>query len=249
MRQLAPRIERYLAIVENEYEIRRMGTGSAPGVRVANNRLNIADHSPIVTGATVSAKYCRECGGRLDSKWLESELQFRAVCGNCYSITYENPRVLVWCYLYWQDKLIFCRRANAPARGRWALPGGFVERGETLEAAVIREVNEETGIRLNPRNIALYRVMSIPHMNEVYVEFRSELVRPPQTTPGLETLEVKGFTQAEIPRRELAFAEMIPEYPDEFYRCVSAKEFPIRSTVVRPVDPVLARGDCAYAAI
>jgi ADP-ribose pyrophosphatase YjhB (NUDIX family) len=237
MPQLAPRIERYLAIVKNEYEIRRTGAGSAREVDVANNRLNIADHGPIVTSATMSAKYCRECGGRLDRKWLESELQLRAICCNCYSITYENPRVLVCCYLYWQDKLIFCRRANAPARGRWALPGGFVERGETLEAAVIREVHEETGIRLNPRNIALYRVMSIPHMNEVYVEFRSELVRPPQTIPGPEMLEVEGFTQAEIPRRELAFAEMIPDYPDEFYRCVRANKFPIRSTVVRPADP------------
>src|SRR3984957_8983354 len=165
MRQLATHNERYLAIVENDYKIRRMAAGSAPGVDVANNRLNIADQSAIVTGATMSAKYCRECGGRLDSRWLESELQFRAVCGNCYSIAYENPRVLVWCYLYWQDKLIFCRRANAPARGRWAVAGGFVERGETLEAAVIREVHEETGIGLNPGNIALYRVMPIPHMN------------------------------------------------------------------------------------
>jgi hypothetical protein len=74
-------------------------------------------------------------------------------------------------------------------------------------------------------------------MNEVYVEFRSELHRPPMMTPGPETLEVEGFTQAEIARRELAFAEMIPDYPDEFYRCVRANEFPIRSTVVRPVDP------------
>ncbi len=220
-----------------EYQIRRVGADPTHGVDFANNRLNVADYGPIATGSTMSAKYCGECGGRLDSQWLESELQFRAVCSSCHSITYENPRVLVWCYLYWQDKLIFCRRANAPARGRWALPGGFVERRETLEAAVIREVHEETGIHLNSRNVLLYRVMSIPHMNEVYVEFRSELHRPPMMTPGPETLEVEGFTQAEIARRELAFAEMIPDYPDEFYRCVRANEFPIRSTVVRPVDP------------
>ena len=100
--------ERYLANMKYEYQIRRVGADPTRDFDFANNRLNVADYNPIATGSTMSAKYCGECGGRLDSQWLESELQFRAVCSNCHSITYENPRVLVWCYLYWQDKLIFC---------------------------------------------------------------------------------------------------------------------------------------------
>lgn len=184
------------------------------------------------------AKYCSACGSRLVGKWFEFERRFRNACDRCNSVHYENPRVLVWCYVYWSDKVVFCRRANAPAIGRWTLPGGFVEKCETLEAAVIREVREETGIDLNLPGVLLFRVTSLPHMNEVYVEFRSRLLAAPALMPGPETLEVEGFTQENVPRDELAFADMIPNYPDEFYECISANKFPIRSITVRAGEPL-----------
>lgn len=43
-------------------------------------------------------------------------------------------------------KIILIRRKNTPFQGSWALPGGFVEYGETVEKAILREVKEETGI-------------------------------------------------------------------------------------------------------
>jgi len=43
-------------------------------------------------------------------------------------------------------RIVFIRRKNPPYKGSWAFPGGFVEYGETVEEAVIREVREETGI-------------------------------------------------------------------------------------------------------
>ena len=50
-------------------------------------------------------------------------------------------------------KIIFIRRKNPPYKGSWALPGGFVEYGETVEDAVIREVKEETGIKIKIREL------------------------------------------------------------------------------------------------
>ena len=44
------------------------------------------------------------------------------------------------------DALLLIRRATAPAAGRWSLPGGRVERGETMAHALVRELLEETGI-------------------------------------------------------------------------------------------------------
>lgn len=44
------------------------------------------------------------------------------------------------------DRLLLIKRANPPQQGRWSLPGGRVEEGESLEAAAVREVSEETGL-------------------------------------------------------------------------------------------------------
>ncbi|MEU3275273.1 NUDIX domain-containing protein [Saccharomonospora sp. NPDC006951] len=47
-------------------------------------------------------------------------------------------------------RLLLIKRRNEPARGKWSLPGGRVERGETDAAAVVREVLEETGLHVEP---------------------------------------------------------------------------------------------------
>ncbi|HII83932.1 MAG TPA: NUDIX hydrolase [Methanobacterium subterraneum] len=52
-----------------------------------------------------------------------------------------------------KGKIIFIKRKNSPYKGSWALPGGFVEYGETVEEAVIREVKEETGAKIEIQDL------------------------------------------------------------------------------------------------
>ena len=56
------------------------------------------------------------------------------------------PRLTVDGIIFKKKKILLIQRANEPFKGQWALPGGFVDYGETTEDAVIREVSEETGI-------------------------------------------------------------------------------------------------------
>lgn len=74
----------------------------------------------------------------------------------------ETPRLTVDAVIMDEDysRIILIRRKNDPFRGFWALPGGFVDVGETVEAACIREVREETGMEVDV--IKLLGVFSDP---------------------------------------------------------------------------------------
>lgn len=60
-----------------------------------------------------------------------------------------RPIVSVGAVVFEGDRVLLVRRAHEPLKGEWSLPGGAVELGETLEAAVAREVFEETGLRID----------------------------------------------------------------------------------------------------
>src|SRR5947208_2125026 len=73
----------------------------------------------------------------------------------------EQPWLAVDCVVFdEQDKLLLIRRKNPPFQGQYALPGGFIEYGETVETAAARELTEETG--LVPAKLELVGVYSDP---------------------------------------------------------------------------------------
>jgi len=59
---------------------------------------------------------------------------------------YANPALTVDAVWIRRGRVLLVRRGRAPFRGMWAFPGGFVELRETVEAALVREVQEETGL-------------------------------------------------------------------------------------------------------
>jgi 8-oxo-dGTP diphosphatase len=62
----------------------------------------------------------------------------------------DRPYLAVSAAVFRNDRVLIVRRARAPAQGLYTLPGGVVEIGESLRAAVVREVREETAIAIDP---------------------------------------------------------------------------------------------------
>jgi 8-oxo-dGTP diphosphatase len=66
----------------------------------------------------------------------------------------DHPRVGVGAVVLHGDRVLLVKRGNAPALGKWSLPGGLVNLGETTRAAVVREVAEECGLTITVADVA-----------------------------------------------------------------------------------------------
>lgn len=70
----------------------------------------------------------------------------RRVCSGCGHIHYTDPKVAVGVAVFRDDKLLLVRRRMNPGRGRWALPGGYLDAGEDPRVTAAREAKEEAGV-------------------------------------------------------------------------------------------------------
>jgi 8-oxo-dGTP diphosphatase len=89
-------------------------------------------------------RYCPQCGSDLNQVPFEGRI--RPICSVCGFIVYENPVPSVAAVLMRNGRILLVKRNIEPGFGLWCLPGGFIEAGETIEEAAIREVQEETDI-------------------------------------------------------------------------------------------------------
>ncbi|MDO9319701.1 MAG: NUDIX hydrolase [Gammaproteobacteria bacterium] len=149
-------------------------------------------------------KYCQHCAGPITHHIPPGDDKLRFCCIACDVVFYQNPNNIVGTLPLWQDKVLLCRRAIEPRRGKWTLPAGFMENGETTLHGAIRETLEEAGATVVPADCSLYTLFNLPYINQVYLFFRTSL-RAPEFHAGEESLEVALFAEEEIPWSELAF--------------------------------------------
>ena len=147
-------------------------------------------------------KFCSNCAAAVNYVVPEGDNLPRHICISCGTIHYQNPKIVAGCIPMWGDQVLICRRAIEPRYGKWPLPAGFMENGETVAQAASRETIEEAEARVT--DLQLYGLFNIPHVNQVYIMFRGKL-EAPSFGPGDESLEVRLASEDEIPWDELAF--------------------------------------------
>ncbi len=148
-------------------------------------------------------RFCPRCGGALERRLLKANEPERLVCGRCAFVFYLDPKIAVGTIITTaRDRLVLVRRAIDPGYGKWVFPGGYVDRGEPLTTAAIRDAREECG--LGVRIDSLVNIYSYPGRAPVIVVYAGTAVDGTLAADE-ESLEAAEFDRASIPWTDLAF--------------------------------------------
>jgi 8-oxo-dGTP diphosphatase len=161
-------------------------------------------HGPASWQKTTLIQYshCSYCG----TPYPEG-LSWPRTCTGCSEITWRNPLPVAVVLLpvrtgAGRSGLVVVRRDIEPARGQLALPGGFIEVGETWQEAAVRELREETRLAAEAGEVSLSHVVSTPGTINIFglLPARDAGALPP-SAPTEEATEWLVLMQL----RELAF--------------------------------------------
>jgi len=153
--------------------------------------------------------HCSYCGQLFDANQ-----RWPRVCASCGNTTFLNPLPVSVVLLPVDEGLLLVRRNIEPQIGQLALPGGYMNLGETWQQAGARELFEETGIVIQPEEMREFRVRSAPGGTTLVVFGVAQGVKSqdlPDFVPNEETQEVCIVTAPQ----ELAFSthtETLREY-------------------------------------
>ena len=143
------------------------------------------------------------CGGPLASRLLRPDEPERLVCEVCSYVFYLDPKVAVGTIITMpDDRIVLVKRAIEPGYGRWVFPGGYVDRGEPLEVAAVREAREESGLEI--RLDGLVNIYSYAGRAPIIIVYAATAIGG-DLCGNDECLEAQLFGADRIPWDRLAF--------------------------------------------
>jgi 8-oxo-dGTP diphosphatase len=158
-------------------------------------------------------RFCPACGGSLESRQLRDGDPPRLVCTACGFIFYMDPKLAVGTIIADdRGRIVLVKRAIEPGYGKWVFPGGYVDRGEEVQVAAVREAREEVG--LDVRLERLVNIYSYAGRTPVIVVYAAVMIGGCLGCDD-EGLEARFFEPDQIPWDELAFrstGEALREY-------------------------------------
>jgi len=164
----------------------------------------------------VAYRFCPSCGGRLEPRRLKATEPERPVCTACGHVVYLDPKVAVGTIIRTADEsLVLVRRAIEPGYGLWVFPGGYVDRGEEIMSAAIREAREESG--LDVRIDSLVNIYSYGGRSPIIIVYAATALGG-ELCADEECLEASLFRSDEIPWSSLAFRSTTEALQDYFKR-------------------------------
>ncbi len=181
-------------------------------------------------------KFCSNCGHKVNFEIPQGDHRVRAVCPNCFTIHYENPRLITGTLPVYQGKILLCKRGIEPKAGFWTLPGGFMENEESLAEGALRETWEEACCK--PVIQQLLSVVSLPPINQVHCFYLAKMETGEfSITP--ESIEIQLFEINEIPWEDVAFrtVKATLEHYCQF-KDLAPGALPLLETAIYPNKPI-----------
>ena len=145
--------------------------------------------------------FCPLCAGKLGRRPVPPDQREQAVCSACGFVFYLNPKVVAATIPERDGDVLLTRRSIDPGRGLWTFPGGFVDFGETVTDAAIRETFEETGLEVELTG--LLNVFTYPGA-PIIIVYRARVTAGTLTTCA-ENDALEWVAPVAIPWETLAF--------------------------------------------
>lgn len=145
-------------------------------------------------------KFCPHCSAPLGTKQEEGHTLKHCHACNTYT-HYDNPKGVSALVIPKDGGIVLVKRAVAPRAGKWALPAGFINKGEGPRQAAVREGKEETG--LDVEVLHSLNELPVPGGNQYLIFYLAKVVGGTLTC-GSDAAEVKVFPLSALPV-EIAF--------------------------------------------
>ena len=133
-------------------------------------------------------------------------------CPHCQGAieTFRNPVPTVDIIIEVGDQIVLIKRKNPPHG--WALPGGFVDHGESYETAALREAEEETGLKVT--NLQQFRTYSDPSRDPRQHTASTVFIAQADSTPtaGDDAAEAELFTKETLPELAFDHGQILADY-------------------------------------
>jgi 8-oxo-dGTP diphosphatase len=155
----------------------------------------------VVATAPEWVRFCPSCGYPLATRKVRGIA--RRVCERCTHIHYADPKVAVGVAVFRDERLLLVRRVMEPGRGRWALPGGYLDAGEEPRLAAAREALEEAGVEVDVGGVMDVFVNAPDDGGAIFVLYTATW-RSGEPAAGDDADGAAFFARDDLP--ELAFA-------------------------------------------
>ena len=146
------------------------------------------------------ANFCPNCGAKLILKNRNG--RERPICPDCDYTFYFDPKVAVLALVLREDKVLLIQRAYNPGKGKWACPAGFVEHDEDPADAVLRELEEETGLTGKITRLLQVFPRKDEGLADIVIAYTVEITGG-DLVPADDASDAGWFTRANLP--ELVF--------------------------------------------